>query len=50
MKMDVEKDYMDVLQNIEFAIVSVHRQLPGLVDFDVENALSALISHYQAQS
>jgi hypothetical protein len=50
MKMDVEKDYLDVLQNIEFAIVSVHRQLPGLVDFDVENALSALISHYQAQS
>jgi hypothetical protein len=48
--MDVEKDYLDVLQNIEFAIVSVHRRQPGLVDFDVENALSALITHYQAQS
>jgi hypothetical protein len=47
--MDVEKDYLDVLQNIEFAIVSVARQEPALVDFDVENAIIALISRYQAQ-
>jgi hypothetical protein len=47
--MDVEKDHLDVLQNIEFAIVSIHRRQPGLVDFDVENALGALITHYQAQ-
>ena len=48
--MDVEKDHLDVLQNIEFAIVSVHQQQPALVDFDVDAALSALIAHYQAQS
>jgi len=48
--MDVEQDYLDVLQNIEFAIVSVHRQQPALVDFDVDAALSALSAHYQARA
>ena len=47
--MDVEKDHLDVLQNIEFAIVSVHQQQPTLVDFDVDVALSALIAHYHSQ-
>jgi hypothetical protein len=47
--MDVEKDHLDVLQNIEFAIVSVHQQQPTLVDFDVDAALSALIAHYHSQ-
>ena len=46
--MNVEEDYLDVLQNIEFAIVSVGRREPALVDFDVENAVIALISHYRA--
>ncbi len=48
--MDVEEKYPDILQNIEFAIVRVHKQQPALVDFDVEAALSALISYYQAQA
>lgn len=48
--MDVEKDYLDVLQNIEFAIVSGHQRQPALVDFDVDAALNALIAHYQAQA
>ena len=48
--MDVEKDHLDVLQNIEFAIVSVHQQQPALVDFDVDAALSTLMAHYQAQA
>lgn len=48
--MDVEEEYRDVLQNIEFAIVSVHQRLPMLVDFDVEAALNALIAHYQARA
>ncbi len=47
--MNVEEEYLDVLQNIEFAIVSIARQQPALVDFDVENAIAALISRYQAQ-
>ena len=48
--MNVEEEHLDVLQNIEFAIVSVFRQEPMLVDFDVENAVSGLITHYQAQA
>ncbi len=48
--MDVEEQYLDVLQNIEFAIVKVHSEQPALVDFDVETALNALINYYQAQS
>ena len=48
--MDVEEEYLDVLQNIEFAIMSVYRDNPLLVDFDVEAAINALISLYHAQS
>ena len=48
--MDVEKEYLDVLQNIEFAIMSVYRDNPLLVDFDVEAAINALITLYHAQS
>ena len=44
-----EEEYEGVLQNIEFAIVSVYQHQPTLVDFDVENALDALIRTYQAQ-
>lgn len=48
--MDVEEEHLDILQNIEFAIMSVWRDNPLLVDFDVEAALNALISRYHAQS
>jgi hypothetical protein len=48
--MDVEEEHLDILQNIEFAIMSVYRENPLLVDFDVEAALNALISRYHAQS
>lgn len=47
---NVEEEYMDVLQNIEFAIVNTHKRQPALVDFDVDTALTALIAHYQAQA
>ncbi len=47
--MNVEEEYTDVLQNIEFAIVSVHKRQPMLVDFDVDAALNALMAHYQAR-
>jgi hypothetical protein len=46
MTMNIEEEYLDVLQNIEFAIVSVYQQHPELVDFEVEQALSALIRAY----
>lgn len=48
--MDVEQDYLDILQNIEFAIMSVQNEFPMLVDFDVENALNALINRYYAEA
>ena len=47
-EMDVEEEYLDILQNIEFAIMSVYRENPLLVDFDVEAAINALISLYHA--
>lgn len=47
--MNVEEENTDILQNIEFAIVRVYHENLMLVDFDVENALSALISTYGAQ-
>ncbi len=43
------EEYEDVLQNIEFAIVSVYREHSGLLDFEVERALNALIVAYQAE-
>jgi hypothetical protein len=48
--MDVEEEYLDVLQNIEFGIISVYRQNLLLVDFDVEAAVGALIARYRAEA
>jgi hypothetical protein len=45
-----EEQYQDVLQNIEFAIVSVYRRQPTLVDFEVDSALEALARQYQAET
>ena len=45
----VEDDYLDVLQNIEFAIVKVFHKEIDLLDYDVDQAVGALITHYQAQ-
>ena len=45
----VEDEYLDVLQNIEFAIVSVYREKPDLVDYDVDKALNALWMGYRAE-
>ena len=49
-EMDVEEEHLDILQNIEFAVMSVYRDNPLLVDFDVEAAINALVSLYHAQS
>lgn len=48
--MAIEDDYADVLQNIEFAIVTVYRQRRDVRDYDVMRALDALIEHYRAES
>ena len=47
--MDIETEYQDVLQNIEFAIVSVYHEQPELLDYDVETVLAALIQAYRAE-
>ena len=47
--MDEFEEYLDVLQNIEFGIVSVYRRRSDLTDFNVEEALNALIQVYRAQ-
>lgn len=44
-----EDQYLDVLHNIETGIVMVYRNEPDLADFDVENALNALIRLYTAE-
>jgi hypothetical protein len=47
--MEFEEQYQDVLQNIEFGIVSVYREHAEMVDHAVMRALEALIDHYVAQ-
>lgn len=44
-----EEKYESVLQNIEFAIVSVYRERPELLDYEVERVLNVLIRGYQAE-
>ena len=48
--MVLEEDYLDVLQNIEFAIVSVYRERNDLRDYEVMRALDALIDFYRAEA
>jgi hypothetical protein len=45
----VEDQYSDVLQNIEFGIVTTYRQYPEMVDPDVMRMLEALIDRYAAE-
>jgi hypothetical protein len=47
--MKVEDEYQDVLQNIEFAIVSVYRQDRSVLDMDVLDAVNALTRCYEAE-
>jgi hypothetical protein len=47
--MTVEEEYLDVLQNIEFAIVSTYRDHPEMRDGDVIYALEAVIDAYRAE-
>jgi len=42
-----EEEYMDVLQNIEMAIVSVYRENHGLLDYDVDKVLNLLWTEYR---
>lgn len=46
--MGFEERYMDVLQNMEAAIIDVYRRRPELLDVEVDAALEALVAHYTA--
>ena len=46
---DFEEKYLDVLQNIEFGIVTVYRQHAEMVDWDALKAIETLIREYQAE-
>ncbi len=47
--MDFIEKYMDVLQNIEFGIVSAYREIPQATDNNVLCSLEALIDIYAAE-
>ncbi|ETX00278.1 MAG: hypothetical protein ETSY2_39400 [Candidatus Entotheonella gemina] len=47
--MALEDVHLDVLQNIEFAIVNVYQKQRDLRDIDVMRALDALIDVYRAE-
>lgn len=48
--MKLEEEYRDVLQNIEFAIVSVYHDHPELTDYDVADAIQILARQYVAEA
>jgi hypothetical protein len=48
--MGLENKHLDILQNIEFAIVSVYRERSSLSDYNVMRGLDALIGLYRAES
>ena len=48
--MGLEDTHLDVLQNIEFSIVSVYRERSDLRDAEVMRALDALIEVYRAEA
>jgi len=43
------EDHLDLLQNLEFAIVDVYRVERALLDLDVQSAVDALVRHYHAE-
>jgi hypothetical protein len=47
--MPIEYEHMDVLQNIEFAIVTAFHEDDELLDYDVEEVLDILIGHYRRE-
>ncbi|MDD5415322.1 MAG: hypothetical protein PHH96_10950 [Smithellaceae bacterium] len=47
--MDLFEKYQDVLQDIEFAIVSIYRENLEMTDYAVMRSLEAIINHYSAE-
>jgi len=48
-KNDPLEEHLDILQNIEFAIVSVYRRNRNLTDHNVDMALEALLKKYRVK-
>jgi hypothetical protein len=48
--MGVEDQHLDVLQNIEFAIMQVYESAPDLIDAEVLKAIETLTRMYSAES
>ena len=44
-----EKQYLDVLQNIEFAIVEEFRRDPAILDLNVRDAVNVLARQYESE-
>ncbi|MCZ7557361.1 MAG: hypothetical protein M5R41_13250 [Bacteroidia bacterium] len=47
--MTIENEHMDVLQNLEAAIVMLYRQNADLLDYDVDEAFDVLIHEYRLE-
>jgi hypothetical protein len=45
-----EEQYLDVLQNLEFAIVQAAREYPELTDWHAQSAVNALMKLYRAEA
>jgi hypothetical protein len=48
--MGMEEKYLDVLQNIEFAIVATFRRHPKMTDYEVMRVLEVAIDSYKAET
>ena len=48
--MKVEEEYFDVLQNLEWAIISEFRQDRAILDMDAREAVTALARIYEAEA
>jgi hypothetical protein len=48
--MSVEDQHLDVLQNIEFAIMQVYESTPDLIDAEVLRAIEVLTRRYSAEA
>ena len=46
--MNPTEDHLDVLQNIEFAVVEIWRKHPEMTNYTVMRAYDAAIAHYRA--
>lgn len=47
--MPIHEDYSDVLQNLEFSVVSVFRQNPEMTDYVAQRAYEAAYERYRAE-